>query len=278
MNYLLIITGVLLLIGFIIGWAKGLIGILSGILSWVIILVIMYAATPAIENAYMKGPVYKKMYNTVSAHVNSNLTKQENKTIDKLNEKLQSDNTTITGDAADSDGRKPTTDLKDSESMKEFLSGISISLPNRVTSFISKAIDDATNAAAGLVQNITADSQDALTDANATITDSISSPLARLMVRGIAMLTAFILALIVTRIIALLAHILGKAPVIGGFSRVLGGVFGIIVVLLIVWLFMDFVTCFAITPNGAKLMSQIEGSEFLNALYINNPLTFLISR
>lgn len=283
MNYLLIIIGVLMLVGFIIGWAKGLIGILSGILSWVIILVIMYTATPLIENTYMKGPVYKKMYNTVSGHVSNNLVSHENKAIDKLNEQIDADNasgnTTVTGaDVNDSGKGKPTIDLTDSESLKEFFSGISISLPNKVTSIVSKALSDTTSAAAALVENITEDSEDKLADANATITKGVTQPLATLMVRGIAMLTAFILALIVTRIIALILHLIGRAPVVGGFSRVLGGVFGIIVVLLLVWIFMDFVTCFAITPNGAKLMSQIEGSELLNTLYINNPLLFLISR
>ncbi|MDD6380808.1 MAG: hypothetical protein PUG04_03850 [Lachnospiraceae bacterium] len=282
MNYLLIITLVLLFVGFVIGWAKGLIGILTGILSWVIILGVMYVATPAIERAYSKGPVYEKMYNTVSDHVSNGLVTKENKAIDELNESIEaandSDSTDTTTETASDGNQKADINLSDSESMKDFLSGISISLPSAVTRIVAQAVDGATNAAARLVSNITADSQDKITSANDTIVNTVSTPIATLMVRGLALLTSFLLAVIITRIIALIGQALGNTPVIGGISRFFGGIWGIIVVLVLVWLFMDLVTCFSITPNGQKLMSQINSSSFLDTLYINNPLTFFITK
>lgn len=282
MNYLLIITLILLLVGFIIGWAKGLIGILTGILSWVIILGVMYVATPMIEKAYAKGPVYEKMYNTVSDHVSNGLVKKENKAIDKLNEQIEAENNSDTIDDTDveqneSGNKKADIELNDSQSMKDFLEGISIKLPSEVTRIVARAVDDATNAAAELVTNITADSEDKITSANDTIVNTVSTPIATLMVRGLALLTAFLIAIIITRIVALIGQALGNAPVIGGISRFFGGIWGIIVVLVLVWLFMDFVTCFSITPNGQKLMEQINSSTLLDSLYINNPLAFLIS-
>lgn len=282
MNYLLIITLVLLFVGFVIGWAKGLIGILTGILSWVIILGVMYVATPAIERAYSKGPVYEKMYNTVSDHVSNGLVTKENKAIDELNESIEaandSDSTDTSTETASDGNQKADINLSDSESMKDFLSGISISLPSAVTRIVAQAVDGATNAAARLVSNITADSQDKITSANDTIVNTVSTPIATLMVRGLALLTSFLLAVIITRIIALIGQALGNTPVIGGISRFFGGIWGIIVVLVLVWLFMDLVTCFSITPNGQKLMSQINSSSFLDTLYINNPLTFFITK
>lgn len=282
MNYLLIITLALLFVGFVIGWAKGLIGILTGILSWVIILGVMYVATPAIERAYSKGPVYEKMYNTVSDHVSNGLVTKENKAIDELNESIEaandSDSTDTTTETASDGNQKADINLSDSESMKDFLSGISISLPSAVTRIVAQAVDGATNAAARLVSNITADSQDKITSANDTIVNTVSTPIATLMVRGLALLTSFLLAVIITRIIALIGQALGNTPVIGGISRFFGGIWGIIVVLVLVWLFMDLVTCFSITPNGQKLMSQINSSSFLDTLYINNPLTFFITK
>lgn len=282
MNYLLIITLVLLFVGFVIGWAKGLIGILTGILSWVIILGVMYVATPAIERAYSKGPVYEKMYNTVSDHVSNGLVTKENKAIDELNESIEaandSDSTDTTTETASDGNQKADINLSDSESMKDFLSGISISLPSAVTRIVAQAVDGATNAAARLVSNITADSQDKITSANDTIVNTVSTPIATLMVRGLALLTSFLLAVIITRIIALIGQALGNTPVIGGISRFFGGIWGIIVVLVLVWLFMDLVTCFSITPNGQKLVSQINSSSFLDTLYINNPLTFFITK
>ena len=98
------------------------------------------------------------------------------------------------------------------------------------------------------------------------------------MVKGLAILTSLLIAFIITKVISLIAQFIGDLPVVGGFSRALGGIWGIIVALMIIWIFMDVVTCFSITPSGEKLMTQIESSEFLNILYVNNPLAFLINK
>ena len=279
MNLLLIITAILLFAGFAIGWARGLFGILAGVLSWVIILVVMYAVTPVIEKAYMKGPVYDKMYDLVSANVSDGLIRKENKSIDKINEAIENGNDDQDQDSETvGQNRKAKTDLGDSESMKDFLSELHIPLPETVTGIVSRAVDTATNAAAEIANNISADSESKLSGANDTIIKDVSEPIAKLMVRGVALITALIIALILTRIVALIAQIAGDMPVVGGISGFFGGIWGMVVALILVWIFMDLVSCFSITSQGQKLLDMINSSGFLDALYINNPLGFLISR
>ena len=174
--------------------------------------------------------------------------------------------------------RKAKTDLGDSESMKDFLSELHIPLPETVTGIVSRAVDTATNAAAEIVNNISADSESKLSGANDSIIKDVSEPIAKLMVRGVALITALIIALILTRIVALIAQIAGDMPVVGGISRFFGGIWGMVVALILVWIFMDLVSCFSITSQGQKLLDMINSSGFLDALYINNPLGFLISR
>lgn len=281
MNYILIGAVILLIIAFAIGYYRGLFGLLSGLLTWVIILGFLYVATPLIEQKYMEGAVYQKFYKSVSEHVSNGLVQKENKTIEAINKQREnSDETESTDTEAAEPGtnRKAAIDLSDSDSLKDYFAKIGITLPKKATDFISKAVDSTTNAAAAIIENISDDNEDKLTDANSTITSTLAGQVAALMVKGLAILTSILIAFIITRAISLVAQFIGDMPVIGGFTRALGGVWGIIVALLIIWIFMDVVTCFSITPEGTKLVKQIQSSGFLNVLYVNNPLAFLISK
>ena len=281
MNYILIGAVILLIIAFAIGYYRGLFGLLSGLLTWVIILGFLYVATPLIEQKYMEGAVYQKFYKSVSEHVSNGLVQKENKTIEAINKQREnSDETESTATEAAEPGtnRKAAIDLSDSDSLKDYFAKIGITLPKKATDFISKAVDSTTNAAAAIIENISDDNEDKLTDANSTITSTLAGQVAALMVKGLAILTSILIAFIITRAISLVAQFIGDMPVIGGFTRALGGVWGIIVALLIIWIFMDVVTCFSITPEGTKLVKQIQSSGFLNVLYVNNPLAFLISK
>lgn len=278
MNYVLIGSLILLVVAFAIGFYRGLFGLLSGLLTWIIILGFLYVATPLIEAKYMDGTVYKKFYNSVSEHISTSLITKENKKIDSLNA-AASENTDTEDTTTDiGTPKKAAIDLSDSESLRDYLEKIGISIPKKASDFISKAVDSTTNAAAEIVSNITADNADKLSDANDTIVSTLSARTAALMVKGLAILTSLLIAFIITRALALIAQFIGDLPVVGGFSRFLGGVWGIIVALLIIWIFMDVVTCFSITPNGAKLVSQIQNNAFLDFLYVENPLAFLINK
>lgn len=278
MNYVLIGSLILLVVAFAIGFYRGLFGLLGGLLTWMIILGFLYVATPLIEAKYMDGAVYKKFYNSVSEHISTSLITKENKKIDSLNA-AASENTDTEDTTTDiGTPKKAAIDLSDSESLRDYLEKIGISIPKKASDFISKAVDSTTNAAAEIVSNITADNADKLSDANDTIVSTLSARTAALMVKGLAILTSLLIAFIITRALALIAQFIGDLPVVGGFSRFLGGVWGIIVALLIIWIFMDVVTCFSITPNGAKLVSQIQNNAFLDFLYVENPLAFLINK
>lgn len=278
MNYVLIGSLILLVVAFAIGFYRGLFGLLSGLLTWIIILGFLYVATPLIEAKYMDGAVYKKFYNSVSEHISTSLITKENKKIDSLNA-AASENTDTEDTTTDiGTPKKAAIDLSYSESLRDYLEKIGISIPKKASDFISKAVDSTTNAAAEIVSNITADNADKLSDANDTIVSTLSARTAALMVKGLAILTSLLIAFIITRALALIAQFIGDLPVVGGFSRFLGGVWGIIVALLIIWIFMDVVTCFSITPNGAKLVSQIQNNAFLDFLYVENPLAFLINK
>ena len=163
MNYVLIGSLILLVVAFAIGFYRGLFGLLGGLLTWMIILGFLYVATPLIEAKYMDGAVYKKFYNSVSEHISTSLITKENKTIDSLNA-AAGDDTTDTQDSTTDVGtpKKAAIDLSDSESLRDYLGKLGISIPKKASDFISKAVDSTTNAAAEIVSNITADNADKL--------------------------------------------------------------------------------------------------------------------
>jgi hypothetical protein len=74
----------------------------------------------------------------------------------------------------------------------------------------------------------------------------------------------------------LIAHFITDLPIIGGITKGLGGAWGVIVAMMMVWIMMDIVTCFAVLPWGQYMMAQIKGSEILNVMYMYNPLNCFI--
>ena len=119
---------------------------------------------------------------------------------------------------------------------------------------------------------------EAVNKINGMIADQAARPVAKMMIHGIAVILIVILSLLLTRIVGLIINILNDTPVIGGTSRLIGGVWGFVCALLIIWVAMDLVACFALTPTGQGLMAEIKDNPFLSVLFNYNPLEFLIRR
>ncbi|MQN02095.1 MAG: hypothetical protein DUD27_02895 [Lachnospiraceae bacterium] len=277
MNSVLILTIILFVAAFAIGFHRGLFGIVSGLINWAIIIGFLYFVAPPIEKYLMKGGAYTNFRNSVSENVKAGLVKKENKYIDALKKEAEKKTDSIYSDDIEKP-RKADIVLSDSQSMKDFLEDLGIKVPIKASDYYSKKINKKTNDAANMTANINASNAKKITAANQTISDAIGTQVATLMVKGIAILISLLIAFIITRILSLVAQILGKVPVIGGFSKVLGGIWGVIVALLILWLFMDIVTCFSTTSLCQKITAQITKNEVLNILYMNNPLLFLINK
>ena len=273
MNYVLIGVAVALFLGFAVGYYKGLLGMLVGMLSWVIILGLLYVGVPQIQKAYMRGPVYEKVERAVESHIKNRLVVKENEKIEEINKKNQ-DTSTNTDDTKTK--KIESRSFSDIASTGDFFSSMGIELPEAMQKAVANGVQEEANEALNLIENIETAKDKELSAANAIIASQTAKPIAALIVRGLAMMTAFLLGLILTRILRLIAHFITEMPVIGGISRGLGGIWGVVVVLMMVWICMDIVTCFAVVPWGQYMMKQIESSEFLHILYMYNPLNFII--
>jgi hypothetical protein len=272
MNYVLIGVALLLLIGFAVGYHKGLLGILIGMLSWVIILGLLYIGVPQIQQAYMNGPVYEKVERAVETHIKNQLISKENKQIDELNKKSKEEPATEEKETKAAENKK----LSDVASAGDFFSSMGIELPEAIKKAVAGSVQEEADQALALIENLQTTGNEQLQKANKTIVTQTAKPIAAMIVRGLAMMTALLLGLILTRILRLIAHFITDLPIIGGITKGLGGAWGVIVAMMMVWIMMDIVTCFAVLPWGQYMMAQIKGSEILNVMYMYNPLNCFI--
>ena len=88
-------------------------------------------------------------------------------------------------------------------------------------------------------------------------------------------LIAFLVALVVVTIaVSILVKMLGlidKLPLIGGMNRVAGGIVGVGIGVVAVWILFLVITLFYDTELGRTCFEQIETSKVLSYLYDGNP-------
>jgi len=94
--------------------------------------------------------------------------------------------------------------------------------------------------------------------------------LARMTLRVISFLISFVLAFVIVRALSAAIAILGDLPTTGILNRIGGGILGVAVGVIIVWLGFLGLSLLYATELGMLMVYQIEQSDFLMYLYENN--------
>lgn len=108
--------------------------------------------------------------------------------------------------------------------------------------------------------------------------DYIGAYVTKLIADIIAFLVAWIVVTIIARVLMAVVGIVGKIPVIGGVNRIAGGVVGVGIGLIVVWILFVLVTLLYNTPVGQACMKDIEASQILTKLYDGNVLMKFITK
>lgn len=106
--------------------------------------------------------------------------------------------------------------------------------------------------------------------------DYIVTYITSMIFNGIAYLIAYILSIIILRIISGALDIISKLPLIHGINKVGGLGIGLIHGLLIVWIFFIVITVFSNTSFGEGCFEAINQSSILSIIYDNNILLHYI--
>ena len=108
--------------------------------------------------------------------------------------------------------------------------------------------------------------------------DYIGAYVTKLIADIISFIIVWIIVTILSRVLMAVIGIVGKIPVIGGINRIAGGVVGVGIGLIIVWILFVLVTLLYNTPIGQTCMQDITASQILTKLYDGNILMKYITK
>lgn len=106
----------------------------------------------------------------------------------------------------------------------------------------------------------------------------VASYISKVLADAIAFLVTFILVFAGVRIAIKFLGIINKIPLIGGANRIVGGVIGLLIGLVIVWVLFILVTLLYSTALGAACMQSIAENPILSKLYDGNLLMNAITK
>ncbi len=105
---------------------------------------------------------------------------------------------------------------------------------------------------------------------------TLAESMSHFIVNGIASLAAFIVGVVALFVIARLLNLVSKLPVIREVNHFLGVLAGLILGLIVVWIFLYLVAIFCTSPFGILMTDYRQRSMVLTWLYNNNLILYLI--
>lgn len=102
------------------------------------------------------------------------------------------------------------------------------------------------------------------------IRDKIATSLTGIILNLVCGIALFIFTFLVIKIIIKLLDFIDYIPVVGEINKILGGIFGVIEALIIIWLVFAVVKVFENIPAVNTAIKQINNNFLVKALYDNN--------
>lgn len=100
----------------------------------------------------------------------------------------------------------------------------------------------------------------------------VASYISRMVLNLLSFLVTFLLAIIIVKALMFAVNIIGELPVLGLLNHMAGGVLGLVLGLVVVWLAFLVMTLAYTTAAGIACFEMVEKSSLLTFLYDCNPL------
>lgn len=100
----------------------------------------------------------------------------------------------------------------------------------------------------------------------------VASYISRLVLNLLSFLVTFLLVIIIVKALMFAVNIIGELPVLGLINHIAGGVLGLVLAVVIVWLGFLIMTLAYTTEVGMACFDMVEKSQILQFLYDTNPL------
>ena len=301
MNWVLIVTGGILLIGFLIGIYRGAIKIAVSLLATMVTLVVVTIAAPYVAEAVSKyTPLDDVIEDLVSnALVNAATSAVSDGGANGLTEEgvrhvLEGAGVTeeqldsfgisiqdivsgkITGEELADYGisRNLLDGLKNSDTVQETVENAEIPRDMQVAAIESAEIPKIFKSL--LTTNNNSEIYDEL--GVETFGQYVGSYLSKLIINVVAFLCTFLIVTIILRAVIFALDVVADLPVLGFVNRIAGGAIGILCALVVVWMFFVIVTLLYTTSAGKEVYEMIQGNGMLKVLYEYNPVMKLATK
>lgn len=110
---------------------------------------------------------------------------------------------------------------------------------------------------------------------NSGVYTQIAEILAHYIISGIAFFLAYVIAVVLLKVISRLLNLVSRLPVIHGVNKMLGVAAGFIQGMFYIWLFFYLIAICCTSTFGIQMNRYIDQSSLLVWLYNNNPLLTL---
>ena len=100
----------------------------------------------------------------------------------------------------------------------------------------------------------------------------VAAYISRLVLQLVSFLVTFLLAIIIVKALMFAVNIIGELPVLGLVNHIAGGVLGLVLAVVIVWVGFLVMTLAYSTDAGTACFEMMEKSRILRFLYETNPL------
>lgn len=236
-NWLLIVVGIIFLISFIWGMSQGVLRIAVSLFATVVTIVLVTVLVPTACDFVEEKT---SIGATVSSVIVSAITPSDN---------------TDTGSADPEEGTKEL-------SQQEQVNAVEGS-PFPV--FVKK----------NLLENNNSEIYSRL-GVN-TFYDYVGSYVGNLIIRIVVFLLVYAVLRVFIRIIMNMIDVISELPVLRGVNRLTGGIVGLGIGLVSVWIFFLVITIIYATAFGQECFRQIEGNAVLSMLYQNDVILHMLS-
>lgn len=301
MNWVLIVTGGILLTGFLIGIYRGAVRIAVSLLATMVTLVVVTLAVPHIAEAVSKYTPLDDMIqeqvsnalinaatSAVSGEDGSGLTEEGVRhvlegagiTEEKLNgfgisiEDIV--NGKITGEELADFGisRNLLDGLKNSDTVQEVVENAEIPRDMQVAAIEGADIPEIFK---GLLStNNNSEIYDEL--GVETFAQYVGSFLSKLIINIVAFLCTFLIVTIILRAVIFALDVVSDLPMLGFINRIAGGGIGILCALVVVWFLFVIVTLLYVTSAGKGVYDLIQANGMLKMIYEYNPVMRLATK
>ena len=292
MNWLEISIGIIFLICIITGLVRGAIRIVVSLIATIVTIIIVFFATPYVSQMIEK---YTPLDDMISQKVVSTMADVAASAI------TGGDNASGQSNGLNEAAVKKA--LKAAGVSEETLNKYGISISDIVNGKISSSdlakygisenvLDGLTGSGSSTVKDVieNADIPDVLKNlllknnnkemynelGVTTFPQYIGGYIARLVINIIAFVLTFIVVTVILRAVVFALDIVSELPVVGFFNHLGGGVLGIGIALIIVWILFMIVILLYTTDIGKEIYEMIQNNSLLKLIYDYNPVMQLV--